>query len=251
MEPRACSRAHPTGWAECAPGPHGLPPGAPRSHVRPVGADTSHHGATGRGGRARAQRGRHTRAHHRCPCASTDRSFAQRAIVTIADTGSCDGTGDVARHLAASVPGVGVLLLTRSDNAHALRMAVAASQAEVVACVDTASPSMTAHLVSVVGSVLSGRGEFAVATSPSVHGRAAHTLGDGPPAWFRRRLARLRGARRSHRSPSGPTAIRRSRALEILPLVTDAGRSLSAELVVAATCRGRASPRSRPLDDAR
>lgn len=167
---------------------------------------------------------------------SLDRSLPYRAVLTIADTASTDGTGDVAQHLAATVPGVHALVLTRAGGAHALRMALSSSRAEVVACLDDTSPALAARLSAVVGSVLSGHGEFAVGASED-GGPATGDPPDGLPARLRRRLARLHPGR-DVGGFAGPAAIRRSRALEILPLIADDGRSLSAELVGAATRRG-------------
>jgi len=167
---------------------------------------------------------------------SLDRSLPYRAVLTIADTGSTDGTAQVAQHLAATLSGVHALVLTRAGGAHALRMALAGSRAEVVACLDDASPARAARLSAVVGSVLSGHGEFAVGASEDGD-IAPPRPPDGLPARLRRRLARLHLGR-DVRGFAGPAAIRRSRALEILPLIADDGRSLSAELVGAATRRG-------------
>ncbi len=176
---------------------------------------------------------------------SLDQSFPYRTVVTVADTGSTDGTRQIAQHLAATIPGVHALLLCREDGAHALRMALASSRADVVACLDAASPTSAARLSSVVGSVLSGIGELAVATRPAepdgASGADVAARAGGLPARVRRQLARLHTRSRVGRVggfDGGTTAIRRSRALEILPLIEDDGRSLSAELVVAAARRG-------------
>ncbi len=158
-----------------------------------------------------------------------------RAVVTITDTGSTDGTGLVASRLAANMRGVQALVLGRDDHAHALRMALANSRAEVVACIEATSPTVMADLQEVVRPVLAGDVDVA-----SIAGAAGGSRGPrrSLPARVRRTLVRLRRDVAGRDRGPGVSAVRRARALEILPLIGDAGRSVPDELVAAADRRG-------------
>ena len=167
-----------------------------------------------------------------------DESFPFRAVVTVADTGSTDGTAPIAQRLAATVPGIQALLLTSQDRGHALRMALASSRTEIVACVDAVSSSSLPHLLSLVDSVLAGRGDLAVAAPAQGSGARGFRGADGLSARVRRHLRRLWPGGDGSNADCGLTAVRRSRALEILPLIEDHKRSFTTGLVRAADRRG-------------
>ncbi|HXZ61862.1 MAG TPA: glycosyltransferase, partial [Acidimicrobiales bacterium] len=94
---------------------------------------------------------------------SLDESFPFLAVVTIADTGSSDGTAPIAQDLAATLPGVQALLFDRDDLGHVLRMALASSRTEIVVCADGPSSASLPRLVSLAESVLTGPVDLAVA----------------------------------------------------------------------------------------
>jgi len=170
---------------------------------------------------------------------SLDESFPFLAVVTIADTGSSDGTAPIAQDLAATLPGVQALLLDRDDLGHVLRMALASSRTEIVACADGPSSASLPRLVSLVESVLTGPVDLAVAThAHGEHGDGAARPAHRWPARFRRHLRRVwpGAGRREH--DCGLTAVRRARALEILPLIDDRTGSFATGLVRAAGRRG-------------
>ena len=163
-----------------------------------------------------------------------DESFPFRTVVTIADNGSTDGTALVAQKLASNLRGVQAMILTRKGRGYALRTAWSASQAEVVAYMDVdLSTSLTA-LLPMVGSVLSGHSDIAIGTRLARGSRVVR----GPKRELISRAYShiVRVALRSRLSDfqCGFKAIRRERALQILPLVDDNEWFFDTELLVTA-----------------
>src|SRR3984957_15408016 len=163
-----------------------------------------------------------------------DESFPFRTQVTIVDNGSTDGTALVARHLASTIGGVQALILERKGRGFALRTAWSASQAEVVAYMDVdLSPSLAA-LLPLVGSVLSGHSDLAVGTRLARGSRVVR----GPTRELISRAYShaVRLALRSRVSDfqCGFKAMRRERALQILPLIDDNEWFFDTELIVTA-----------------
>ena len=156
------------------------------------------------------------------------------ALVTIVDNGSTDGTALVAQRLASTLEGVQALILIRKGRGHALRCAWEASTAEVVAYMDVDLSTSLNALMPLVASVLSGHGDVAVGTRL---GRGARVV-RGPERELISRAYSLlvRMALRSKVSDfqCGFKALRRERALELLPLVEDEAWFFDTELLVTA-----------------
>ena len=107
------------------------------------------------------------------------RSFPFRAVVTIADNGSTDGTWAAAVALAAELDGVRAVRLDRPGRGQALRSTWSASHSEVLAYMDVDLSTDLNALLPLVAPLLSG-----TAIWPSVPGlRAA-------PGWSAGRGAR-------------------------------------------------------------
>jgi putative flippase GtrA len=156
------------------------------------------------------------------------------ALVTIVDNGSTDGTALVAQRLASSLAGVQAMILTRQGRGHALRRAWEASAAEVVAYMDVDLSTSLSALMPLVASVLSGHGDVAVGTRL---GRGARVVRGPKRELISRGYSLLvRTSLRSKVSDfqCGFKALRRERALELLPLVEDEAWFFDTELLVTA-----------------
>jgi putative flippase GtrA len=163
-----------------------------------------------------------------------DESFPFRTVVTIVDNGSTDGTALIAQRLTATIEGVQTLILSRKGRGYALRTAWSASEAEVVAYMDVdLSTSLTA-LLPLVGSVLSGHSDLAVGTRLARRARVVR----GPKRELISRayshIVRLSLRSRVSDFQCGFKAVRRDRALQLLPLVGDDEWFFDTELIVAA-----------------
>ncbi len=171
-------------------------------------------------------------------CDYLDASFPFRTVVTIADNGSTDGTGLLAQRLAAGLPGVRAMILACPGRGHALRTAWSASEAEVVAYMDVDLSTSLSALLPLVGSVLSGHSDVAVGTRLAASSRVIR----GPKRELISRayshLVRLSLHSRVSDFQCGFKAIRRERALELLPLVKDDGWFFDTELLVTAEQAG-------------
>jgi glycosyltransferase involved in cell wall biosynthesis len=161
-------------------------------------------------------------------------SFPFRAVVTIADNGSTDGTSLVAQRLAATLDGVRAIILPRKGRGFALRSAWVASDAEVVAYMDVDLSTSLPALVPLVGSVLSGHSDLAVGTRLARGSRVVR----GPKRELISRayshLVRLSLRSRLSDFQCGFKAIRRERALQLLPMVEDDAWFFDTELLVTA-----------------
>ena len=163
-----------------------------------------------------------------------DESFPFRTVVTVADNGSTDGTALVAQRLASTLTGVQALILSRKGRGYALRTAWSASTAQVVAYMDVDLSTSLSGLLPLVGSVLSGHSDLAVGTRLARGSRVVR----GPKRELISRAYShiVRLSLRSHVSDfqCGFKAIRRERALQILPLVDDDEWFFDTELIVTA-----------------
>ena len=161
-------------------------------------------------------------------------SFPFRALVTVVDNASTDGTFEVATELAAHQPGVAAMHLSRKGRGHALRTAWSTSSAPVVAYMDVdLSTSLTA-LLPLVAPLLSGHRDVAIGSRLA---RGAHVV-RGPK---RELISRgynsllhvaLRG--RFSDAQCGFKALRREVATRLLPLVEDEEWFFDTELLVIA-----------------
>ena len=163
-----------------------------------------------------------------------DSSLPFSSLVTIVDNGSTDGTPLVARRLAATVEGVQALTLTRKGRGYALRRAWEASTAEVVAYMDVDLSTSLNGLMPLVASVLSRHGDIAVGTRLARGSRVVR----GPKRELISRAYSLlvRTSLRSRLSDfqCGFKALRRERALQLLPLVADEAWFFDTELLITA-----------------
>ena len=163
-----------------------------------------------------------------------DETFPFRTIVTIVDNGSTDGTALVAQRLASTLEGVQAMILSRKGRGFALRTAWSASEAEVVAYMDVDLSTSLSALLPLVASVLSGHSDLAIGSRLARGSRVVR----GPKRELISR-AYSRIVRLSLRSSltdfqCGFKAIRRERALQILPLVEDNEWFFDTELLVTA-----------------
>ena len=163
-----------------------------------------------------------------------DESFPFRTVVTIVDNGSTDGTPLVAQRLASTMDGVQALILARKGRGYALRTAWSASEAAVVAYMDVDLSTSLSALLPLVGSVLSGHSDLAVGTRLARGSRVVR----GPKRELISRgyshMVRLSLRSRVSDFQCGFKAIRRERALQILPLVDDDEWFFDTELIVTA-----------------
>ncbi len=163
-----------------------------------------------------------------------DEAFPFRTMVTIADNGSTDGTALVAQRLASTLDGVQAMILSRKGRGFALRTAWSASEAEVVAYMDVDLSTSLSALLPLVASVLSGHSDLAVGTRLA---RGSRVIRGPKRELISRAYSRI--VRLSLRSSltdfqCGFKAIRRERALQILPLVEDNEWFFDTELLVTA-----------------
>ncbi len=163
-----------------------------------------------------------------------DEAFPFRTLVTIADNGSTDGTALVAQRLASTLDGVQAMILSRKGRGFALRTAWSASVAEVVAYMDVDLSTSLSALLPLVASVLSGHSDLAVGTRLA---RGSRVIRGPKRELISRAYSRI--VRLSLHSSltdfqCGFKAIRRERALQILPLVEDDEWFFDTELLVTA-----------------
>jgi len=163
-----------------------------------------------------------------------DRDFPFRTLVTIVDNASTDGTDAVARHLAATNPGVAALALTCKGRGRALRAAWSTSAAPVVAYMDVDLSTSLSALLPLVAPLLSGHRDVAIGSRLA---RGAHVV-RGPKRELISRAYNLllRVALRGRFSDAqcGFKALRRESALQVLPLVQDEEWFFDTELLIVA-----------------
>src|SRR5215471_2941922 len=90
--------------------------------------------------------------------------FPFRAVVTIADNGSTDGTWAAAQALAGELDGVRAVRLARAGRGHALRSTWLASGAEVLAYMDVDLSTDLNALLPLVAPLLSEHSDLAIGT---------------------------------------------------------------------------------------
>lgn len=147
--------------------------------------------------------------------------FAFSAVVTIVDNGSTDGTADLARRLADDMPGVRAICLTKKGRGRALRRAWLESDATVVAYMDVDLSTDLRALLPLVAPLLSGHSDVSIGSRLT---RGSHVVrGTRREVISRGYNLILRAVMRAKFSDAqcGFKAIRRDRALELIPLVRD------------------------------
>jgi putative flippase GtrA len=163
-----------------------------------------------------------------------DRSFPFRALVTVVDNASTDDTYAVATDLAAHLPGVAAMHLSRKGRGHALRSAWSTSAAPVVAYMDVDLSTSLAALLPLVAPLLSGHRDVAIGTRLA---RGAHVV-RGPKRELISRaynlLLKCSLHGRFSDAQCGFKALRTEAALQLLPLVEDEEWFFDTELLVTA-----------------
>jgi glycosyltransferase involved in cell wall biosynthesis len=163
-----------------------------------------------------------------------DHSFPFRALVTVVDNASTDGTYALAAELAATIPGVAAMHLPRKGRGYALRCAWSTSSAPVVAYMDVDLSTSLSALLPLVAPLLSGQRDIAIGTRLA---RGAHVV-RGPKRELISRgynlLLKLSLRGRFSDAQCGFKALRRESALELLPLVKDDEWFFDTELLVTA-----------------
>jgi putative flippase GtrA len=166
------------------------------------------------------------------------RAFPFSVHLTIADNGSSDGTWAIACALAARYDEVSAVRLPTPGRGLALRQTWSRSQAEVLAYMDADLSTDLNALLPLVAPLLSGHSDVAIGTRLARGARVVR----GPRREFISRCYNLLvqatlGARFSD-AQCGFKAIRRDRALELLPLTRDGSWFFDTELLVLAERAG-------------
>lgn len=165
-------------------------------------------------------------------------SFPLTWRITIADNASDDDTWNIARRLAATLPGVRAVHLDAKGRGRALRTVWEASDAAVVAYMDVDLSTDLKALLPLVAPLVSGHSDVAIGTRL---GRGARVV-RGPKREFISRsyniLLRTTLRTRFSDAQCGFKAIRAESARELLPLVLDTGWFFDTELLFLAQRSG-------------
>jgi putative flippase GtrA len=158
--------------------------------------------------------------------------------ITIADNASTDRTPEIARALAARLPGVRVRRLDERGRGLALRTAWSESDAPVLAYMDVDLSTDLAALLPLVAPLISGHSDLAIGSrlargSRVVRGLKREALSRGYNLLLRGTLAA-----RFTDAQCGFKAIRKDVADSLLPLVRDTGWFFDTELLVLAQRAG-------------
>ncbi len=163
-----------------------------------------------------------------------DTEFLFDSVVTVVDNGSTDGTDAIARDLAEALPGVRAICLTEKGRGRALRRAWLESDATVVAYMDVDLSTDLRALLPLVAPLLSDHSDVSIGSrltrgSRVVRGAKREIISRG----YNLILRTVMRARFSD-AQCGFKAIRRDRALELIPLVRDDEWFFDTELLLLA-----------------
>jgi putative flippase GtrA len=158
--------------------------------------------------------------------------------ITVAENASTDRTVDVARRVAAELPGVRLLVLPEAGRGRALRSAWLRSEAPVLVYMDVDLSTDLAALLPLVAPLISGHSDLAIGTrlarsSRVVRGAKREVISRGYNLLLRGALAT-----RCSDAQCGFKAIRADVAARLLPLVEDPGWFFDTELLVLAERAG-------------
>ncbi|HEY2832716.1 MAG TPA: bifunctional glycosyltransferase family 2/GtrA family protein [Sporichthyaceae bacterium] len=158
--------------------------------------------------------------------------------ITIADNASVDATAQVARSLAAELPGVRSVHLPEKGRGRALRTVWSASDAAVLVYMDVDLSTDLAALLPLVAPLISGHSDLAIGTR--LHRGARVVRGAKREVISRcyNQILRRTLAARFSDAQCGFKAIRADVARRLLPLVQDAGWFFDTELLVLAERAG-------------
>ncbi len=167
-----------------------------------------------------------------------DTSFPLRAIVTVADNASTDGTWELASGLARSVPGVRAVRLAAKGRGRALRAVWSASAARVVAYMDVDLSTGLEALLPLVAPLLAGHSDVAIGTRLAPGARVVR----GPKRELISRayngLLRLTLHARFSDAQCGFKAVRTDVARRLLPEIGDNAWFFDTELLMLAERNG-------------
>jgi len=164
--------------------------------------------------------------------------FPLRAVVTIADNGSTDGTWEAAQALAGELDDVHAVRLELPGRGHALRSVWSASHADVLAYMDVDLSTDLNALLPLVAPLLSGHSDLAIGTRLARGARVVR----GPrrevlSRCYNALLHATLGVGFSD-AQCGFKAIRAEAAQRLLPLTRDTGWFFDSELLVLAERAG-------------
>ncbi|HEY1574795.1 MAG TPA: bifunctional glycosyltransferase family 2/GtrA family protein [Pseudonocardiaceae bacterium] len=167
--------------------------------------------------------------------------------ITVADNASVDATPDIARRLAAELPGVRAIRLAQRGRGRALRTVWAASDATVLAYMDVDLSTDLAALPPLIAPLVSGHSDLAIGSRLARGARVVR--GAKRECLSRCYNLILRGtlAVRFSDAQCGFKAIRADVARRLLPLVEDTGWFFDTELLVLAQ-RGGLRIHEVPVD---
>jgi putative flippase GtrA len=166
------------------------------------------------------------------------KQFPFRTVVTIADNGSTDRTGEIARSLAARLPAVRLVRIEQPGRGRALAQVWRSSEAEILAYMDVDLSTDLNALLPLVAPLRSGHSDVAIGTRLSL---GAH-VSRGPKRDLISRAYNLLlhatlGTAFSD-AQCGFKAIRCDAARLLLPWVADTGWFFDTELLVLAERAG-------------
>jgi putative flippase GtrA len=164
--------------------------------------------------------------------------FPYRFRITIADNASTDGTAQVARRLAGTLPGVTSVHLTEKGRGRAVKHVWTRSDAAVLAYMDVDLSTDLGALLPLVAPLISGHSDLAIGSrlargSRIVRGAKREFISRGYNLLLRGTLA----ARFSD-AQCGFKAIRSDVAERLLPMVEDTGWFFDTEMLVLAERAG-------------
>lgn len=160
------------------------------------------------------------------------------ARIVIANNASSDHTADVARALAADLPGVALLDLPEKGRGRALRAAWTDSPADVLCYMDVDLSTDLAALLPLVAPLLSGHSDLAIGTRLARDSRVQRGLQRELISRTYNRILRYSLGARFSDAQCGFKAIRADAARQLLPQVRDDAWFFDTELLVLAQRAG-------------
>ncbi len=158
--------------------------------------------------------------------------------ITIADNASTDATPSIARSLAASLKGVGVLRLDEKGRGRALRAAWAASGADVLAYMDVDLSTDIGLLPRLVGPLFDGQADLVIGSRLARGAEVERSLKRELISRSYNRLLRSMLRVRFSDAQCGFKAARRRELLPVLERVENQNWFFDTELLYLAECDG-------------
>jgi putative flippase GtrA len=158
--------------------------------------------------------------------------------ITVAENASTDATVEIARRVAAELPGIEMLILPEAGRGGALRTAWMRSDAPVLVYMDVDLSTDLAALLPLVASLISGHSDLAIGTRLARSSRVVRGLKREVISRSYNLLLRGTLATSLSDAQCGFKAIRADVAARLLPLVEDTGWFFDTELLVLAERSG-------------